>query len=89
MGSLRPPPPPTPPSHHTQGLSASYLGVAETVLQFTLYEHMKMLAGPKKEGPSGHLSSFVLGASAKLAASVITYPHEVVRTRLREHGTQR
>ena len=72
-----------------QGLTASYLGVAETVLQFTLYENLKVWAGPRREGATGHVSSFGLGAASKLIASVLTYPHEVVRTRLREHGHKR
>jgi len=66
-----------------KGLSASYLGVAEGTIQWTLYEEMKDLV----RGKGGFTEwGGMLGAagSAKMIASLITYPHEVVRTRLRQ-----
>lgn len=80
-----------------KGLSASYLGVTESTLQWVLYERMKLslarrearrLATPgyqptfldQTEEWGGKLSA---AAAAKLLATVVTYPHEVVRTRLR------
>jgi solute carrier family 25 protein 33/36 len=128
-----------------RGLSASYLGVIETALNFALYSYLKSYAAryrlsrassvdhaglspplldsslPRKASsaspsssstasassfsspsPSPHSSprtqqaspplyfsllldsSFTIGAVSKLIASVITYPHEVIRTRMRE-----
>ncbi|KAF8470241.1 mitochondrial carrier domain-containing protein [Kalaharituber pfeilii] len=80
-----------------RGLSASYLGVSESTLQWVLYEKMKSYIARREERrvASGREAtswdSFIdwsgkLGAagSAKLFAAVITYPHEVVRTRLRQ-----
>ncbi|KAF7317970.1 Mitochondrial carrier protein [Mycena kentingensis (nom. inval.)] len=64
-----------------KGLSASYLGVAEGTIQWVLYERLKrMTAGTDLEwlgmvGGSG---------AAKCVATLITYPHEVLRTRLRQ-----
>ncbi|THV88614.1 carrier protein Rim2p/Mrs12p [Aureobasidium pullulans] len=80
-----------------RGLSASYLGVTESTLQWVLYERMKgyiavreeriTLAGRTRTSWDEAISwSLKLGAagSAKFVAALITYPHEVVRTRLRQ-----
>ncbi|KAG0148690.1 hypothetical protein CROQUDRAFT_654523 [Cronartium quercuum f. sp. fusiforme G11] len=71
-----------------RGLSASYLGVAEGTIQWTLYEKFKRWGvGSKPEEIPGseHWSKQMLAAgSAKLMATGITYPHEVVRTRMRQ-----
>ena len=76
-----------------QGVSASYLGIAESVMQFTLYEALKgsPLSQSLAQYGSGwqHTGFFLMGAFAKLTASVITYPHEVVRTRLRQVDAQK
>ncbi|TXT13055.1 hypothetical protein VHUM_01456 [Vanrija humicola] len=75
-----------------RGLSASYLGVSEGVIQWTLYERFKRIGRTRavdledsKQSLLGYVGSIV-GASggAKAVASLITYPHEVVRTRLRQ-----
>ncbi|KAG8624761.1 hypothetical protein KVT40_007828 [Elsinoe batatas] len=80
-----------------RGLTASYLGVTESTLQWVLYEQMKgslarreaRLAASGKELTSwDDAMSWVgkLGAAggAKFIAALATYPHEVVRTRLRQ-----
>lgn len=80
-----------------RGLSASYLGVTESTLQWVLYERMKSyialreeritLSGRARSSWDEAVSwSLRLGAagSAKFVAALITYPHEVVRTRLRQ-----
>jgi solute carrier family 25 protein 33/36 len=64
-----------------RGLSASYLGISEGVLQWVLYEKLKRVMRTKDERP-GTLREKVseaLGAGfcAKLIATVATYPHEV------------
>ncbi|KAE8150495.1 mitochondrial carrier domain-containing protein [Aspergillus avenaceus] len=84
-----------------KGLSASYLGVTESTLQWVMYEQMKMFLArreaSKHADPSytyttwddvelwgGRICSAGL---AKLIAAAATYPHEVVRTRLRQAPT--
>lgn len=80
-----------------KGLSASYLGSIESTIQWILYEQMKILINKrserlKKEGNvrtnlSAAFDWFARSGGAglaKLIASLITYPHEVVRTRLRQ-----
>ncbi|QPG75799.1 hypothetical protein FOA43_003161 [Brettanomyces nanus] len=80
-----------------KGLSASYLGSAESTIQWILYEQMKGMIRHRAErlAALGRERTRVdnvadwfarSGAAgfAKLIASLITYPHEVVRTRLRQ-----
>ncbi|KAI9894898.1 MAG: hypothetical protein M1814_000118 [Vezdaea aestivalis] len=84
-----------------KGLSASYLGVSESTLQWVLYEQMKLSLSrrearivasgrPKTQFDSAVDWSGKLFAAggAKLFAAVVTYPHEVVRTRLRQAPLQ-
>lgn len=85
------------------GLSASYLGTVESSLQWVLYEQMKSFIRRREQAriDRGAVQtrwddflnwSATSGSAgmAKLVASLITYPHEVARTRLRqaplEHG---
>ncbi|KZT55256.1 mitochondrial carrier [Calocera cornea HHB12733] len=66
-----------------KGLSASYLGATEGTIQWALYENLKRMF----RGQGGAVEwAGMLGAAgaAKTIASLITYPHEVVRTRLRQ-----
>ncbi|KAL1968053.1 hypothetical protein VTN77DRAFT_2183 [Rasamsonia byssochlamydoides] len=84
-----------------KGLSASYLGVTESTLQWVMYEQMKMFLARREAArlaDPNHVHSVWddvelwggrVGSAgmAKLIAAAITYPHEVVRTRLRQAPT--
>jgi solute carrier family 25, member 33/36 len=62
-----------------KGLSASYLGVAEGTIQWTLYEKLKKLT-QDVDGTQSHAGWVgMLGSAgmAKCVATLITYPHEV------------
>ncbi|KAJ2225867.1 Pyrimidine nucleotide transporter, mitochondrial [Coemansia sp. RSA 485] len=79
-----------------KGTSAAYLGASESAVQWMIYEQLKkMLKTPGEDGSSrggrGSKKSFYnwfeyfgAAALAKLMASVVSYPHEVLRTRLRQ-----
>ncbi|ORX96882.1 mitochondrial carrier protein [Basidiobolus meristosporus CBS 931.73] len=79
-----------------RGVSASYLGVTEGTLQWVVYEKLKSMIHRRRraendEGVSTENKSFgdwmeyfAAAGTAKLFAAVVTYPHEVVRTRLRQ-----
>ncbi|KDN65378.1 hypothetical protein CSUB01_07271 [Colletotrichum sublineola] len=80
-----------------KGMSASYLGVAESTLQWVLYEQIKNRLAAREERiiASGRDKTFwdqtvdLMGnagaaGGAKLVAAILAYPHEVARTRLRQ-----
>uniref|UniRef100_A0A8C6UKP5 Solute carrier family 25 member 36a n=1 Tax=Neogobius melanostomus TaxID=47308 RepID=A0A8C6UKP5_9GOBI len=83
-----------------RGMSASYAGISETVIHFVIYESIKRRLLEAKtpanmeddEDPSRDASDFVgmmlAAATSKTCATTIAYPHEVIRTRLREEGTK-
>ncbi|KAI9372166.1 mitochondrial carrier domain-containing protein [Aspergillus egyptiacus] len=74
------------------GLMASYLGVIETTLHLAAYERIKVMVAhhyqrkgkaQSSEVAQGLILSGAAGVS-KLIAVLIAYPHEVLRTRLRQ-----
>ncbi|CAK4034904.1 mitochondrial carrier [Lecanosticta acicola] len=80
-----------------RGLTASYLGVSESTLQWMLYEQAKrslarrqMLLEQSGRTPNAWdktvewTGKLTAAGGAKFVAALITYPHEVVRTRLRQ-----
>ncbi|RIA90225.1 mitochondrial pyrimidine nucleotide transporter [Glomus cerebriforme] len=80
-----------------KGLSASYLGVIESTIQWVTYEYFKLAFAEKRERKqiaSGNLmqssdrwqwsDKLTAAAFSKLIAAGISYPHEVVRTRMRQ-----
>ncbi|KAL7554487.1 hypothetical protein ACHAWF_018521 [Thalassiosira exigua] len=80
-----------------KGISASYWGCLEGATQFMIYEQIKsrLVANQNQIreenglGPTDKLPKlyyFLSAAVAKGTASIITYPHEVARTRLREQA---
>ncbi|KAI0153534.1 mitochondrial carrier domain-containing protein [Pestalotiopsis sp. NC0098] len=85
------------PTGFFKGLSASYLGVSESTLQWLLYEEIKarlklreeklVLSGRERtwwDHTVAWTGNFMGAGAAKGLASVLTYPHEVARTRLRQ-----
>lgn len=81
-----------------KGLTASYLGVAESTLQWVLYERLKLSLARREairmntpgyqrktlDELEEYGGKFTAAMGAKLIAAVLTYPHEVARTRLRQ-----
>lgn len=81
----------------SSGITASYLGVSETIVHFVIYEQIKaqlqlfqMNHNRSHDDPDIFNFFSYLGAAAcsKSCASTLCYPHEVMRTRLREEGTK-
>ena len=84
-----------------RGLTASYLGVTESTLQWFLYEQGKLYLSRRQaqlvasgQDPTSWDQAVDWGGkigaagSAKFFAAIITYPHEVVRTRMRQAPLQ-
>jgi hypothetical protein len=69
-----------------QGLSASMIGVLHPLIYFPLYEKSKIycLKNFQKDQPDKQLESkyvFISAIICKSLTSLLTYPHEVVRSR--------
>ncbi|XP_073887266.1 solute carrier family 25 member 36 isoform X3 [Macaca fascicularis] len=83
-----------------RGMSASYAGISETVIHFVIYESIKQKLLECKTAStmendeesvkeaSDFVGMMLAAATSKTCATTIAYPHEVVRTRLREEGTK-
>lgn len=90
-----------------RGVTASYLGLVETVIHFAIYERLKrsqFLGGSaenlkksskeKDKLSQPHLGTGVFlrymacGSISRMIAATIAYPHEVIRTRLREENSR-
>lgn len=68
-----------------RGLFPSLLGVTHVAVQFPLYEQLKHWFAERKGVSTIQLSSgtiLLCSALSKMTASIATYPHEVIRTRL-------
>jgi len=65
-----------------RGMSANLLGLSHVAVQFPVYEHLKVcFKGPDKPHESP-LDLLLASSLSKMTASLLTYPHEVVRSRL-------
>jgi len=77
-----------------KGVTASYWGISETMIHFVIYEYLKKelaIMQNKKKNDDKTTFDFVCfmlcGACSKTCATIVAYPHEVARTRLREEGS--
>lgn len=68
-----------------KGLGASLLGLSHVAIQFPIYEKLKTMAKDRR-GSTDLTAADLITASAvsKLVASSLTYPHEVVRSRMQD-----
>ncbi|XP_072297340.1 solute carrier family 25 member 36-A-like [Eucyclogobius newberryi] len=83
-----------------RGMSASYAGISETVIHFVIYESIKRKLSESKahtsmdeedeavKDTSDFVGMMLAAATSKSCATTIAYPHEVIRTRLREEGSK-
>ncbi|XP_067109867.1 solute carrier family 25 member 36-A-like [Osmerus mordax] len=84
-----------------RGMSASYAGISETVVHFVIYEGIKRRLQERRvqggalddedeavKDASDFLGMMLAAATSKTCATSIAYPHEVIRTRLREEGSR-
>ena len=66
-----------------RGLTASLLGLGHVGIQFPVYERLK--AEARKRSPDGEespLDLLLASGLSKMTAAIITYPHEVIRSRI-------
>ena len=69
-----------------RGMSANLMGLSHVAVQFPVYEQLKVkLKGDKAKNSA--LDLFLASAMAKMIASSLTYPHEVIRSRMMDART--
>ncbi|KAI0801893.1 mitochondrial carrier domain-containing protein [Irpex lacteus] len=68
-----------------RGLLPSLLGITHVAVQFPLYEFLKRWTSEGHQEALGPSQFLGCSAVAKMTASIATYPHEVLRTRLQTH----
>jgi solute carrier family 25 folate transporter 32 len=69
-----------------KGLLASFLGLSHVAIQFPLYEYLKKSARERQGGiqKEGAFDLIFASLCAKIVAMLVTYPHEVIRSRLQD-----
>lgn len=72
-----------------KGLSASLLGLSHVAVQFPLYEYLKKDFRKRRNGPETAPDLIICSITAKLVASGMTYPHEVLRVRLQDSAASK
>ena len=68
-----------------KGFSATMIGIIHPIIFFPLYEKLKIHLKENYDKDSEHLSTrYIVLATvfAKLISSAVSYPHEVLRSRL-------
>ncbi|KAJ1794752.1 hypothetical protein IW139_000147 [Coemansia sp. RSA 353] len=70
-----------------KGLGSSLLGVTHVAVQFPLYEHLKLWMNVDADHQLESSRILLASAMSKMVASSVTYPHEVIRTRLQNQAT--
>jgi len=68
-----------------KGLNASFLGLSHVAVQFPLYERLKQFARERRGDQKESVYDLIVASiSSKYVATLITYPHEVIRARMQD-----
>lgn len=70
-----------------RGMTANMLGLSHVAVQFPVYERLKrILRKDKRRDTAFHV--LIASAISKMTACVLTYPHEVIRSRMMDSRSQ-
>ncbi|KAG0255520.1 hypothetical protein BG011_005088 [Mortierella polycephala] len=70
-----------------KGLGSSLMGISHVALQFPLYEKLRLWLKPEGSDQVSSTNILIASSTSKMAASIATYPHEVIRTRMQNQST--
>lgn len=71
-----------------RGMSASLFGLSHVAVQFPIYEWLKRhFQGGSDERPCTNVELLLASGASKMCASLLTYPHEVLRSRVMDSRT--
>lgn len=71
-----------------RGMSANFLGLSHVAVQFPIYEQLKLfLRANREEGQETVPELLIASGLSKMSACLLTYPHEVIRSRLMDDRT--
>jgi solute carrier family 25 (mitochondrial folate transporter), member 32 len=71
-----------------RGMTANLLGLTHVAVQFPVYEILKQrLRQHKLEGQETAVDLLLASGLSKMTASLLTYPHEVIRSRMMDART--
>ncbi|KAG0206323.1 hypothetical protein BGX28_002224 [Mortierella sp. GBA30] len=70
-----------------KGLGSSLMGISHVALQFPLYEKLRQWLKSADTDQVSSTNILAASSTSKMAASIATYPHEVIRTRLQNQST--
>jgi len=66
-----------------RGLTASLIGLSHVAIQFPVYEFLKAEARQRNaDGKERHLDILLASGLSKICGSLVSYPHEVLRSRM-------
>jgi len=73
-----------------KGMPTAYLEIFETIIHFVLYERFRRFVDESGATISDtrFVNYTISGGAAKFCACIMTYPHQVILTRLREENTK-
>ena len=69
-----------------RGMTANLMGLSHVAVQFPVYEQLKKTLRRHKRHESA-LDLLLASGLSKMSASVLTYPHEVIRSRMMDART--
>ncbi|KAF9972383.1 hypothetical protein BGZ65_009851, partial [Modicella reniformis] len=70
-----------------KGLGSSLMGITHVALQFPLYEKLRQWLKSSDSDQVSSTNILMASSMSKMAASIATYPHELIRTRLQNQST--